>query len=68
MRREDMVGFAFVFMIFISGFIISLVIGSVSCGNKAVSFENYEYKIFGGCMVEHKGKWIPLNNIRGIDV
>ena len=34
------------------------------CKNQAVSFDNYEYKFFGGCMVEHKGKWLPLKNVR----
>jgi len=34
------------------------------CKNQAVSFDNYEYKLFGGCMVEHKGKWLPLKNVR----
>ena len=34
------------------------------CETQAQSFV-HEYEIPGGCMVEHKGKWVPLENLRG---
>lgn len=66
-NESKFVIFAYVLIVF------SIVCGSigantVACKNQAISFDKYEFKIFGGCMVEHKGKWIPLRNIRGIDL
>lgn len=59
----------------ILGFVIIIVcliyaaihLDSVSCTQKAVSFEDYQYGVFSGCMVKHKGMWLPLENIRGFD-
>lgn len=41
---------------------------SKACDTKAQSFEDHEYHFFGGCMVKHNGKWLPLDNIRGEDM
>lgn len=38
-----------------------------ACERQAVSFEDHKYDFFAGCMVKHKGRWIPLDNIRGFD-
>lgn len=38
-----------------------------SCLTKGRSFDGVEYTIIGGCMVNHKGRWLPLDNIRGFD-
>jgi len=38
-----------------------------SCSQKAVGFEQHDYGFFKGCMVKHKGKWLPIENIRGFD-
>ena len=38
-----------------------------SCSSKAVSFEDNRFGVLTGCMVKHKGKWLPLDNIRGFD-
>lgn len=38
-----------------------------SCMTKAISFDGVKYSIVGGCMVKHKGRWLPLENIRGFD-
>jgi len=37
------------------------------CMVKAESFDGVKYSVIGGCMVKHKGKWLPLDNIRGFD-
>ena len=42
-------------------------IKKTACNQKSVSFDNHSYGLFQGCMVEHKGRWIPLENIRGFD-
>lgn len=33
-----------------------------ACRNKTTSFEDSKYYRKGGCMIKHKGKWIPLEN------
>jgi hypothetical protein len=38
-----------------------------SCLVKGQSFDDVNYSFLGGCMVKHKGKWLPLDNIRGFD-
>ena len=48
-------------------FTVMFVLESISCTNRAISFEEHEYHIVGGCMVKHEGKWLPLENIRGFD-
>ena len=52
--------------------IFVLVVGaqfikSSACTHKSVSFEAHKYTMIGGCMVKHKGQWLPLENIRGFD-
>lgn len=45
-----------------------LYVGNViACNDKGASFEDVEYRFFAGCMVKHKGRWLPLENIRGFD-
>lgn len=51
-------------VIFVAGMIMY---SQLSCEAKAISFEEHKFKIIGGCMVKHKGKWLPLENIRGFD-
>ena len=29
--------------------------------------KNYEWSFFGGCMIEDKGRWIPLKNYLALD-
>lgn len=60
-------------LIIISMLCILLAIGAVlwdeeSCDQRSVSFSDNKYGIFSGCMVKHNDKWIPLSNIRGIDL
>ncbi len=38
-----------------------------SCEVKSQSFSESKYTSLGGCMVKHKGMWLPLENIRGFD-
>lgn len=38
-----------------------------TCTVKSVSFEQHRYDIFAGCMVQHEGRWLPLENIRGFN-
>jgi len=38
-----------------------------SCTNRAISFEVHYYDVFGGCMVLHESKFIPLDAFRVID-
>lgn len=40
---------------------------SAACDAKAVSFEANRFGVVSGCMVKHRGRWLPLNNIRGFD-
>lgn len=47
--------------------LISWPFSATSCHTKGESFEEVEYHLVGGCMVKHKGKWLPLENIRGFD-
>lgn len=64
-----------IFIIFIIGTLLliafslylAVLLDQASCQKKSVSFSDSEYTIIGGCMVEHKGKWLPLENIRGFD-
>lgn len=53
------------------GVIIIICLGfwgvSVSCDQRAVSFEDHKWGFLSGCMVKHNGKWLPLDNIRGFD-
>lgn len=39
----------------------------VACGQRAVSFVDYKFGFFSGCMVQHNGRWLPIDNIRGFD-
>jgi hypothetical protein len=39
-----------------------------ACHVKAKSFDEHEFYVFGGCMVKHKDRWLPLDNIRGEDL
>ena len=39
----------------------------ISCSQRGESFEDSNYGVYSGCMVKHKGKWLPLDNIRGFD-
>ena len=36
-----------------------------SCEVRSRSFEGHEFSLAGGCMVKHRDRWIPLENIRG---
>ena len=54
-------------ILFVPTYFISIVLGNLKCDAKSVSFEDHKYTFFGGCMVKHEGKWLPLENIRGID-
>ena len=73
MDKEDAI-FAGVFfslvLVFISGIVALIMIGSsLSCASqaKAMSFE-HRWGPFMGCVVEYQpGKWIPLDNYRGVD-
>ena len=40
---------------------------SESCSQRSISFKDHKYGVFSGCMVKHKERWIPLENIRGFD-
>lgn len=48
-------------------FLIAWPFQATSCHTKGESFEDVEYHLVGGCMVKHKGKWLPIDNIRGFD-
>lgn len=37
----------------------------LECSRKTIGFDDYKYGAFQGCMVEYKGRWLPLGNIRG---
>ena len=34
------------------------------CTQQSVSFSNHKFGFFSGCMVEHNGRWLPLDSIR----
>lgn len=53
--------------IFGSTFALVFWAESTVCEKQSVSFEAHRFEIFGGCMVKHKGMWLPLENIRGFD-
>ena len=36
---------------------------SKSCDTRAQLWDKNDYRIFGGCLVFHKGVWIPLENV-----
>ncbi len=42
-------------------------ISKVACIEKTVSFPESKFTMLGGCMVKHKNRWLPLDNIRGFD-
>jgi hypothetical protein len=37
-----------------------------SCANRSVSFDEYKWEFFGGCMVKYKDTWISYDNAVGI--
>ena len=47
--------------------VLSNLGGAIACERQSVSFDAHEYTLLGGCMVKHKGAWLPLGNIRGFD-
>lgn len=56
-----------VFAAFLMILIFLYFIDKKSCEVKSKSFQDHEYSLVGGCMVNHKGSWLPLDNIRGFD-
>ena len=64
-----------VFILFfgVIALIVGITFGSVfliepvSCEEKAVSFEGHRWSFYSGCMVKHKGEWLPLDNIYKFD-
>lgn len=40
---------------------------SSRCEAQSISFQDSNFTILAGCMVNHKGRWLPLDNIRGFD-
>lgn len=46
---------------------LMLFLESEQCDVKAQSFDQHKWSIIGGCMVQHNGRWLPLENIRGFD-
>ena len=61
---KEFIGVGILLVLFV---VIAYPIESMSCSTKGKSFEDVEYHLIGGCMVKHKGKWLPLENIRGFD-
>lgn len=44
---------------------VGAIIGKIECDNKAGRMgKAHEYRFIGGCMIEDKGVWIPLENYR----
>lgn len=64
MRYKDelMLGL-FICVVFLGGYSFD----KASCLKKGRGFDKVEHSVTGGCMVHHKGKWLPLENIRGFD-
>ena len=65
--REDVT-----FIIGIAGIIATVIFGvyklaESECEVKSQSFTERNFTFVGGCMVKHKGMWLPLENIRGFD-
>ncbi len=54
-------------ILFIVLLVASYFFSLASCNAKSVSFEDHDFGAVQGCMVKHKGKWLPLENIRGFD-
>ena len=65
--KETIIVIIGVTLFYVGLFFASKVIERHACFNKTESFEERKYYFFGGCMVKHKGKWLPLDNIRGFD-
>ena len=42
-------------------------LAEATCYEQSKSFDGVEFSLVGGCMVKHKGMWLPLDNIRGFD-
>ena len=41
---------------------------SYSCGEKArLMGKTHDYGVLTGCMILHKGEWVPLNSYRSLD-
>lgn len=68
MKQQTRIG---IYLTIISAVILTVLFGlkltvsSYQCSQRAVSFDDSEFKVFAGCMVKRNGKWIPLENIRG---
>lgn len=48
-------------------FFIAYGIEVASCENRAISFDDNRFEVFGGCLVKHEDRWLPLENIRGFN-
>jgi len=59
--------------LFLLGALIAMLLVSLYfilshvCTKKSVSFEDHYFGFFEGCMVLHKERFLPLENIRGFD-
>lgn len=52
--------------------IICIIVGTLwfskaQCEQRSISFKDSRWGIISGCMVNHNGRWLPLENIRGFD-
>lgn len=69
--REFIVNIGGSILAFVAIMAIALIpiyfIENSACRSKSVSFEGHDYGLIQGCMVKHKGRWLPLENIRGFD-
>lgn len=55
---------AIVLMALIGG---GLWMNSAKCYAQGQSFDGVSWGPVQGCMVQHRGRWLPLENIRGFD-
>ncbi len=52
----------------LAGLILGLIWhDKASCEAKAKSFVSVDWGPVQGCMVLHRGRWLPLENIRGFE-
>ncbi len=61
---KEVIAFVFIIICVIFG---TYKLAESECEVKSQSFTERNFTFVGGCMVKHKGMWLPLENIRGFD-
>ena len=65
--RENLIALMMFLLVCVFLCFIVFTLDKAKCTAKAESFDAVKHSFIGGCMVKHKGRWLPLENIRGFE-